>query len=148
MSNLSQKKIRAFLKNQYLAVIATTDLLNKYPESALIAFVEDEGLTLFFQTNKYSRKAHNLRKNASISLVIGLAINDLKTVQYQVTAEQFVKPESIEKCKRMFIAKRSPTAKPEYLNHPHAIFFQTRPTWIGFHDYSGKKTIVEEIQKF
>lgn len=138
----------AFLRTHYLTVIATTDMIHPSPESALIAYVENDQLELFFQTNRHSRKAMNLQQNLHVSFVIGLDLNDLATLQYQGIARRLTDAEEIERCKQMFIDKKSPTASPKYLEHPDSIYFHVKPTWIGFIDYRGRKPKVIERKRF
>lgn len=147
MSKTYHDKILAALRRQKLAVIATVGLNSPTPESALIAFTEDDQLNLYFQTGKHTRKAANLRENPHVSLVIGLNLDDLVTVQYEGVAKQLATQEELEACKQRFIAKDSPTTE-EYFNHPTAIFFKVTPTWIGCSDYSGDKPEVIELKEF
>lgn len=140
-------KILNFLKSQKLAVIATANPTTHAPESALIAFTEDDDLNLYFQTGRHTRKAANLKVNAKVSLVFGLSIQNQITVQYEGTAQQLTLPAELEACRQRFIAKDSPTTA-EYFNHPTAIFFKVTPTWIGCSDYTGKKPDVIEIKHF
>jgi general stress protein 26 len=147
MNHLHKTKILKFLNPHKLAVIATTDLLRSTPESALIAFTEDEQLCLYFQTGKHTRKAANLKVNPHVSFVIGLSLDDRITVQYEGKAAQLTDPVDLEACKQRFMAKDSPTTA-EYFNHPTAIFFKVTPTWIGCSDYSGSHPEVIEIKEF
>jgi general stress protein 26 len=147
MNPSATAKILNFLNSQKLAVIATTDLLRSTPESALIAFTEDEQLCLYFQTGKHTRKAVNLKANPHVSFVIGLSLDDVATVQYEGKAVQLTDAADLEACKQRFISKDSPTTA-EYFNHPTAIFFKVTPTWIGCSDYSGSHPEVIEIKEF
>lgn len=139
-----QKKILSVLSRFYLTVIATANPENADPECALVAYVFNDNLELFFQTNRYSRKAANLKRNPQVAFVMGLDLNDLATVQYQGRATQLTNAEEIEACKQMFIDRKSPTASPKYLEHPHAIYFKVVPTWIGCCEYIGNKPVVVE----
>ncbi len=145
MDEASRKKILDFLKTQKLAVIATSGSERPSPESALIAFTEDENLCLYFQTGRHTRKAANLRVNPRVSFVFGLSLDDMVTVQYEGTAKQLTTKDELEECKRRFIAKVSPTTE-EYFNHPTAIFFKVTPTWIGCSDYRSQKPVVIELK--
>jgi general stress protein 26 len=147
MSKDTTRKILEFLKRQKLAVIATCSPSKPTPESALIAFTEDDDLCLYFQTGRHTRKAANLSINPSVSLVIGLNLNDLITVQYEGVAKQLASEEELTACKQRFISKDSPTTE-EYFNHPTAIFFKVTPTWIGCSDYSGARPEVIELKEF
>lgn len=130
-----------FLTAHRLAVIATSGPDGR-PESALIAYVEDERLHLWFQTRRDSRKAGNLRGNPQVALVVGLD-EDGRTLQYQGRARQLVNPEQIAACRDRFIAKRSPTTA-EYLDRQDIVFYEVLPEWIGLSDYRGAKPIVTE----
>jgi general stress protein 26 len=132
------------LHKQKLAVIATVGKASTTPESALIAFTEDDDLNLYFQTGRHTRKATNLKTNPHVSLVVGLNQHDLITVQYEGIAIQLTEPADLEALKQRFIAKESPTDE-KYFNHPTAIFFKVTPTWIGCSDYSGPKPHVIEL---
>lgn len=140
-----RKKILTVLNRFYLTVIATANAENANPECALVAYVFNDKLELFFQTNRYSRKAVNLRQNPHVAFVMGLALNDLVTVQYQGRATQLTGAKEIEECRQMFIDRKSPTASPKYLEHPDAIYFKIVPTWIACCDYSQAKPHVIEL---
>lgn len=147
MNEAYRQKILGFLRKQKLAVISTVDPAHAAPESALVAFTEDENLCLYFQTGKHTRKAANLAVNPRVSFVMGLTLDDMVTVQYEGRAERLTAPADLEFCKQQFIAKDSPTTE-EYFNHPTAIFFKVRPTWIGCSDYTSEKPEVIEIKEF
>ncbi len=147
MNKSHKDKILNFLRQQKLAVISTSNPDNPTPESALIAFAEDNEIQLYFQTGKHTRKAANLNTNHCVSLVIGLSLADLITIQYEGIAQPIVDHLEMQQCKERFITKNSPTTE-EYFNHPTAIFFKVHPTWIGCSDYSGDKPEVIEMKHF
>jgi len=147
MQDPNKTKVLSFLRKQKLAVVATVGSSGRAPESALIAYAEDDQLCLYFQTGKHTRKAANLASNPYVSLVIGLGLDELMTVQYEGRAERITDAAVLEECKRRFIAKDSPTTE-EYFNHPTAIFFYVTPTWIGCSDYSGDRPEVIELKNF
>lgn len=122
-------RLKKFLNSHQLAVIATLDPKNPTPESALIAFVEDDNLCLYFQTGKYTRKAQNLSKNPYVSFVIGHTLDELATMQYEGRCEQLQSKDLINDCKQRFLSKNSPTTL-EYLERPDAILFKATPVWI------------------
>jgi general stress protein 26 len=139
-----KQKVLSVLRSQMLAVVSTVGKGSSTPESALIAFAEDDDLHVYFQTGRHTRKAANLQTNPRVALVIGLNQVDLVTVQYEGVAQQITDAAELEALKQRFIAKNSPTTK-EYFNHPTAIFFKVTPTWIGCSDYSGAKPHVIEL---
>ncbi len=140
-------KILAFLRQQKLAVIASYSPAQPTPESALVAFTEDGQLRIYFQTSRHSRKAANMARNPHVSLVIGLTLQDLTTVQYEGIVRQLVEPTEIEACKQLFLAKNSPTT-PDYFDRPTTLLFEVSPTWIGYSDYSTNLPKVIEMQRF
>ena len=144
---MDRRKVLSFLRQQKLAVISTVDPALGKPESALVAFAEDDHLCLYFQTGVHTRKARNLRANPQVAFVIGLGMDPMITVQYEGAAERLTDPAALEACKRRFVAKDSPTTE-EYFNHPTAIFFKVTPTWIGRSDYTGERPDVIELRDF
>jgi general stress protein 26 len=147
MEQRQRDKIHNFLKLQKLAVISTNEPMHLSPESALVAFAEDSNLSLYFQTGVHTRKAVNLRTNQHVSLVIGLTLETLITVQYEGVAQRLSAPDDLDNCRKLFLEKHSPTTE-EYFNHPSAIFFRVTPTWIGCSDYSRDSAEVIEIKTF
>ncbi len=142
--NPTATKILHILQTHHLAVIATTTPAHLSPESALIAFTEDNNLNLYFQTASHSRKAANLAVHPYVSLVIGLTLENLITVQYEGKAVQLTHPAAVTALKLRFLTKNSPTTA-QHLNRPDTIFFQVIPSWIGYSDYSGTKPDVTEL---
>lgn len=140
----NRERIKSFLASHKLAVIATNSSTGKAPGSALIAYVEDGKVNLYFQTGKYTRKAKNLKTNPNVSFVIGHNLEGLATLQYEGIAAQLKSPSDIKSCKQRFLDKQSPTTK-EYLERPDAIFFKVTPEWISFSDYSrsGHPTVIQ-----
>lgn len=135
MNEQSRARVYGFLQRHVLAVIATNSGNNYAPESALVAYAEDEHLCLFFQTGKHTRKAKNLLRDAHVSFVIGHNLDELATMQYEGMAKLLVDEVEISACKQRFLDKKSPTTK-EYLERPDAIFYKVMPTWICYSDYS------------
>jgi general stress protein 26 len=151
-------KIKDILGRQQLAVISTVGppnpdrcypgITQDVPESALIAFAQDDDLKLYFQTGRHTRKAANLAHNPFVALVISHTLNSAPypnvTVQYQGRVRQLKSTEDIETCKQRFEAKDSPTTE-RFFNDPTAIFFEVKPVWIGCSDYSTEPPQVIEI---
>ena len=111
MNRTHKAKILGVLRSQKLAVISTVHSSKPATESALIAFTEDDDLCIYFQTGKHTRKAANLANHPNVSLVIGLSLDDLVTVQYEGKAERLLNADDLEACRHMFIAKDSPTTE-------------------------------------
>lgn len=135
--------VLSHLNGTKLATISTSNAKTNQPESALIAFVEDKNLNLYFQTASDTRKFNNLINNPKIALVIGFSE---KTIQYEGVATQIVNADHIARVKTMFKTKKSPTTQ-EFLNRPNVAFFSIKPTWIAYSDYSAKPPKVEELKR-
>ena len=137
-----KSKALAFLRSQQLSVIATNHAGGS-PESALVAFAQDDNLHIYFQTGRHTRKAHNLADNPHVSFVFGVTLETGITMQYEGDAAQLHDPERIKACKQLFLDRNSPTTA-EFLEHPTSIFFEVTPTWIGMSDYRANKPVVTE----
>ena len=131
----NEKRSLLFLRSQKLAVVATCGSYTKSPESALIAYCEDDELCLYFQSGKATRKVQNIKVNPHVSFVIGLDMG-LVTMQYEGHAQPIFAQEALEACKALFLEKKSPT-NAKYFNED-TIFYKVTPTWIGFSDYTGQ----------
>src|SRR5579871_1727342 len=108
------EKVLRILRLQQLAVISTVGppsperfypgVSREIPESALVAFTEDDQLHLYFQTGRHTRKAANLKHNPYVCFVINQTIKGqpypMVTVQYQGEARQLTQPEDLEACRR------------------------------------------------
>lgn len=132
MDKKQKNKIERVLASKKLMVLSTVLGSNK-PQSALVAFAED-GLTLYFQTRKTTRKALNLGTNPNVSAVIGWELSELLTLQLDGVAELVTDAKATQSIKERFIAKDSPT-KREHLDHPDVVFYMITPTWARYSDY-------------
>jgi len=139
MNESQTKEFRQFLRQSKLAVLSTVNTLNS-PESALVAFAEDEKLNLYFQTRVKSRKYANILQTGRVSLVAGWDLHKLVTVQMEGIAERV---EATRFIKQLFVDKKSPSTQ-EFLNHPDARFFKITVEWVRYSDYSTKPPLVWE----
>ncbi len=126
-----REKILKILQNHKLTVISTVDE-NHRPESAVVAFAEDEALGLVFGTSNLSRKYANLRKNPRVSFVIGWS-NETGSVQYEGVARELSNEESLEPSQRMAV-KNEKAAK--FMAREDQRYFQVTPTWLRLVDTS------------
>lgn len=138
---LLQDKIKKVLANNTLAVISSVTAAGKKPQSALVAFIENDTLELFFQTPNKTRKYRNLTANPNVALVIGFG---LTTLQYEGSAEQVIDKTEVENIKQRFDKKGSPSTR-QYLDLPDTAFFKVTPRWIGYSDYTALPADVDEL---
>lgn len=124
-------KIYNYISTCPLAVISTIDELGSNPQSALIAFAQNDDLEIYFMTFIDSRKYANLQKNASVSFVIGF---EYTTVQYEGMAYELVGI-AAQEALEAFSLKETPCTL-DFLKNPRARFFKVTPTWIRYSDYT------------
>jgi general stress protein 26 len=100
------------------------------PEAALVGFVINERLELFFDSFDSTRKVANLRRNPRIAFVIGgYELGDNRTVQYEGEVDLPTGAE-LEHFKRDYFA-----AHPDGLRRsklPGITYFRVRPHWIRY----------------
>lgn len=125
-----KKQILAFLGKHTLTVISTVDIGDSKPESAVIAFAENDNLELVFGTSNTTRKYKNLQKNPNVSFVIGWS-SDVGTLQYEGTARELSMEES-GPCSAAIIAK-NPFSK-RFAEKDDLRYFLVTPTWIRLLD--------------
>lgn len=111
------------------------------PESALMAYAENDDLTLFFQTSDQSRKFQNLAVNPKVSFVVGFSYI---TIQYEGRAEIIEIENDKNKIIQLFKDKNSPTT-PKYFEKTETKIFKVTPSWIGYSNYTKDPPLVFEI---
>lgn len=127
----SIQKIYDYISKAPLAVLSTMGECHDGPESALIAFAQNEDLELYFMTFADSRKYANLQRNPSVSLVIGF---ECKTIQYEGAACE-LRETAIEEALYAFSLKQTPCSS-DYLHDSRARFFKIKPKWVRYSDYT------------
>lgn len=138
---LIKEKIQAFLKQHKLCVISTIDIGGKKPESAVIAFSENENLEIVFGTSSLSRKYKNIQKNNHVSLVIGWS-SELGTIQYEGIAKELSTKETAQYA-TLLVSKNPDSQK--FANREDQRYFLVKPTWIRFLDNSNISPKTYEI---
>lgn len=102
---------------------------SRVPQAAVVGFVVTDGFELFFDTVDSTRKAHNLRQNPAVAVVIG---GDEITVQYEGVADE---PEGAEldALKALYFA-RFPDGRDRQ-QWPGILYFRVKPRWLRFSNY-------------
>ena len=124
-----------FVRGHSLAVQASVSP-SHVPQAAVVGFVVTDGFELFFDTVESTRKAHNLRQNPAVAVVIGTPnSNDAGseiTVQYEGVADE---PEGAEldALKALYFA-RFPDGRDRQ-QWPGILYFRIRPRWLRFSNY-------------
>lgn len=123
-----RKFILDFIRKHKIAVLSTVSPDNK-PESAAVEFGETNELEIIFDTFTSYRKYKNLKKNPSVSVVIGW--DDDITVQYEGQAQE-LKGNELEKYKKAYFAKNPKAKRWEELEGVR--YFKVIPRWIRYSD--------------
>jgi uncharacterized pyridoxamine 5'-phosphate oxidase family protein len=136
-----KNKIRDFLKNHELTVISTIDNENNKPESAVIAFAENENLELIFGTSNTTRKYHNLKKNPHVSFVIGWDPK-VGTVQYEGMTKELAENEKGNYA--AVLLQKNPRSQ-KFADNKDQRYFLVTPTWIRILDMTKSPDEMFEI---
>jgi uncharacterized protein YhbP (UPF0306 family) len=104
------------------------------PQAALVGFVVNERLELFFDSFDSTRKVANLRRDPRIAFVIGgYTLGDERTVQYE-GAVDFPTGEELENFKSDYFSIHPDGLRRSRLTG--ITYFRVRPRWIRFTDFN------------
>lgn len=137
---MTRRELLAFLRSHPLAAQSSVSPLGN-PQAAVVGFVVNDQLELFFDTFATSRKCHNLRANGHVALVVGWDLEEACTLQIEGQADE---PASVElaEFKKLYFEKFPDGVARQAL--PDITYFRVRPTWARFSDFrSPEPTIVE-----
>jgi len=82
----NKEKVLSYLQENPICVLATADKKGK-TEAAAVVYAFDDKLNLYLGTYKASRKYKNLLQNKKVSVVVGVDLNDSRTLQIDGTAK-------------------------------------------------------------
>ncbi len=137
----AKKRIMDFMKENMLTVISTVDIDGKKPESAVIAFAENESFEIIFGTKNTTRKYKNLQNNQHVSFVIGWD-SEKGTVQYEGIAQELSQQESLQ-YSSILVAK-NPRSK-KFVHKQDQRYFLVKPVWIRILDMTKQPDETFEI---
>jgi pyridoxamine 5'-phosphate oxidase-like protein len=107
---------------------------NGPPEAALVGFVVNERLELFFDSFDSTRKVANLRRDPRIAFVIGgYALGDERTVQYEGEVDVPMGAE-LERFKSDYFAVHPDGLRRSRLSG--ITYFRVRPRWIRYTNFN------------
>ncbi len=129
--SISKSDVFEFLKLHRYAVQAS-HLADGFPQAALVGFVANERLELFFDSFDSTRKVANLRRDPRTAFVIGgYTTGDERTVQYQGIVDTPAGAE-LEEFQRDYFAVHPDGVRRAQL--PGIVYFRVRPVWIRYTD--------------
>ncbi len=141
--SLTKSDLLGFLRLHRYAVQASNSA-DRAPQAALVGFVVDDRLQMFFDSFDSTRKVTNLRRDPRIALVIGGHVaGDERTVQYEGIADTPVGAE-LEQLKREYF-----TVHPDGLRRsqlPGITYFRVRPIAIRYTDLNVNPPLIETIE--
>jgi pyridoxine/pyridoxamine 5'-phosphate oxidase len=139
---MTPRELLAFMRTHRVAVQASVTPAAA-PQAAVVGIAITDGFEVVFDTLGSSRKAHNLRANPSIALVMGgLMPGDERTVQYEGVADE---PDGAER-ERLTEAYYAvyPDGR-DRLSWPGLTYFRVRPRWIRYSDFGQAPPLIAEF---
>lgn len=109
-----------------------------YPQATTVSYVND-GLTVYFATDKNSQKANNIAKNNKVSLTIDRNYqhwNDIESLSIGAIAEPVHNAEEIEKVSGLMFDKFPEVTQYASDGLEDVAFFRIQPEVISLLDYS------------
>lgn len=138
---MDQSTLVTFIRAHRWAIEATSSPLG-LPQAAIVGIAVTEGLELVFDTLASSRKATNLKANASVAFVIGgWSDDDPRTLQYEGEAD-FPAGAELEELKATYFAA-FPDG-PTRLSWPGITYVRVRPRWVRFSDFTSEPPAIAE----
>lgn len=119
-----QTQVQELLQREKYCIVSTVNA-NGSPESAFVAFSENNKLELMIGTSKKSRKFKNILANPNVAVVIGS--DGKSTLQY----EGIVRIAQSEELEDRLVAhhKKQPGAK-KYQSDPSEVYLLVLPKWL------------------
>ncbi|MHB8870945.1 MAG: pyridoxamine 5'-phosphate oxidase family protein [Candidatus Doudnabacteria bacterium] len=137
------EKLRDFISEHKLAVIATVEPHYCLPQAAVVGFSIGKHFELYFGTSVYTRKYINIQKNPRVAFVIGWTKG--KTVQYEGEAVELTAEEILE-YKQNALGDVPSIAK--YIHDEEMVFYKVKPKMIKYSDLSVDPWEVFELERF
>lgn len=134
---MTRAELLSFLRRHRYAVQAST-AADGAPQAAVVGIAVSEQLELVFDTLGTSRKAHNLRRDGRIALVVGW--DEEQTVQLEGRADEPVGDE-LARLKAVYFAQ-FPDG-PEREQWPDISYMRVRLTWARYSDFRPGGNVVE-----
>lgn len=136
-----KKKMYDFLDFHSLLVLSTVGE-GEIPESAILEYVVEEDLSIYFATSRDSRKARNLlHHNTNIAAVIGFY--EEKTMQYEGQAQLVPEKALPEQLKERLMTRGKRSHKP---SEGEFMYFKVNPRFVRLTDVSVSPWNIEEVR--
>jgi hypothetical protein len=141
---MTRAELIAFARSHRYAVQATVSP-TAAAQAAVVGIAVSDDLEIVFDTLASSRKLQNLRRNPSISLVVGGTVaGDERSLQYDGVADEPTGAE-LERIKAIYYA-RFPDG-PSRLSWPGLTYVRVRPRWLRYSDFNVDPPILVELDE-
>ncbi|MBS1913910.1 MAG: pyridoxamine 5'-phosphate oxidase family protein [Bacteroidetes bacterium] len=139
---MTRDQLLHFMQAHRLAVQASVSRSGS-PQAAVVGIAVTDRLEIVFDTLAASRKAHNLRSNPAIALVIGGgADGEERTVQYEGVADE---PEGAERDRLVETYLQSFPDGANRQAWPGLLYIRVRPIWIRYSDFNSNPPLIVEF---
>ena len=136
---MTRAELLSFLRRHRYAVQASTTA-DGAPQAAVVGIAVSDELEIVFDTLGTSRKAHNLRRDGRIALVVGW--DEEQTVQLEGRADEPVGDE-LARLKGVYFAQ-FPDG-PEREHWPDMSYVRVRLSWARYSDFRPDGNVVEVV---
>ena len=140
---VTRADILAFMRRYSLAVEASVSPAGG-PQAAVIGFIVTDDFEVVFDTVETTRKAVNLRRNASCALVIGgMSDGEERTVQLEGITDEPAGAD-LERLKQLYFV-RFPDGRDRQ-RWPGLTYIRVRTRWLRFSDFSQTPPAITELR--
>jgi len=139
---MTRDQLLQFMRSEKYAVQTSVSPAGS-PQAAVVGIAVTDAFEIVFDTVASSRKAANLRANASIAFVIGgTRDGDERTVQYEGIADE-PSGEDLDRLCAVYYAK-FPDGRDRRA-WPGLIYVRVTPTWIRYSDFGANPPEIVEF---
>ena len=135
--DMNRPELLAFLRRHRLCVQASVNEAGA-PQAAVVGYAVTDDLEIVFDTLGSTRKAHNLRLEPRIALVVGW--DEEQTVQLEGLADE-PRGAELARLKQVYFA-----AFPDGVERqswPGIAYFRVRPQWARYSDFRAGGSLSE-----
>ena len=148
----TKEELVSYLNQLNVATLSTCSSDGK-PYAAIIYFIADHELNLYFLTLSETKKAQHLQKNNNVALTT-IDLETLITIQTTGTVHEVTDPQQytllIKEISEANARKNKPHWPPPIAhiqNGGSIIVFKYKPTWLRVGDYSKKLPTSENVEE-
>ena len=139
---MTREALLTFMRSERYAVQASVSTRHR-PQAAVVGIAVSDAFELVFDASSASRKAENLRSNASIAFVIGgTHPGDERTVQYEGIAD-IPTADELQRVRELYFSV-FPDGR-DRLAWPGLIHIRVTPVWIRYSNFNAQPPEIDEF---